>query len=85
MRRLSATLLNGPDEAGDLAQDAMTVALQKPPNVSVPIQPWLAGVVRNLARMRFRSSRRRQSREQTFYDEADAGAGGGNDAARSFA
>jgi len=27
------------DEAGDLAQDAMTVALQKPPNVSVPSQP----------------------------------------------
>jgi len=73
MRRLSATLLNGADDAGDLAQDAMAVALEKPPNVSVPIQPWLASVVRNLARMRFRSSQRRATREQAFCAEGETG------------
>ncbi len=66
--RLSRALVQDPADASDLAQDTMVAALTKPPSKRGPIKPWLAGVARNIARMRFRSATRRSSRERLAID-----------------
>jgi RNA polymerase sigma factor (sigma-70 family) len=62
VRRLARSLLG--DEGDDLAQDALAAALERPPRVAVDPRAWLTGVVRNLARMRFRSEARREKHER---------------------
>ncbi len=64
VRRLALALVRDPDEADELAQETWEVALIRPPRDAGPLRPWLAGVARNLARMRARSSGRRTRREQ---------------------
>lgn len=70
--KLARALVRDCADAGDLAQDTMEVALAKPPKSAGPIRPWLAGVARNLARMNYRSDKRRQVRELTAPLTAEA-------------
>ena len=56
VRRLALALVKNPDDADELAQETWEAALSRPPREAGPLRPWLAGVVRNLARMRARSS-----------------------------
>ncbi|MEM7310122.1 MAG: sigma-70 family RNA polymerase sigma factor [Planctomycetota bacterium] len=63
VRALAARLVSDSDAADDLTQDALVVALTSGVHVREP-QSWLAGVVRNLARRRYRSEGRRAAREQ---------------------
>jgi RNA polymerase sigma factor (sigma-70 family) len=64
MQRLARALTHGDAaEADDLTSDAVQVVLDKPPLLDGPVRPWLAGVLRNLARLRARSSARRRRRD----------------------
>jgi RNA polymerase sigma factor (sigma-70 family) len=65
VRRLALALVKNPDEADELAQETWEAALSRPPREAGPLRPWLAGVARNLARMRARSSGRRARREES--------------------
>jgi RNA polymerase sigma-70 factor (ECF subfamily) len=62
VRRLARALVRDPVAAEDVAQDAWIVAAEQAP----PEQrrPWLARVVKNLARTRWRGAVRREAREQ---------------------
>lgn len=71
VRRLAIALVRDPDAAGDLAQDAMEAAMASPPREAGPVRPWLGGVVRNLARMRWRTDARRRRREALAHDNDD--------------
>ncbi len=64
VRRLALALVRDPDAADELAQETWEAALARPPRDAGPLRPWLAGVARNLARMRARSSSRRARREE---------------------
>src|SRR5688572_11700551 len=63
MRRLAMALVHDPEEAKDLAQEGVSAALERPPLDDRPVRPWLAGVLRNLAKLRARGSGRRVRRE----------------------
>jgi RNA polymerase sigma-70 factor (ECF subfamily) len=65
VRRLALALVRDPDDADELAQETWEAALSRPPRESGPLRPWLAGVARNLARMRARASGRRTRREES--------------------
>lgn len=65
VRRLALALVKNPDDADELAQETWEAALARPPREAGPLRPWLAGVARNLARMRARSSGRRARREES--------------------
>ena len=65
VRRLALALVKNPDDADELAQETWEAALARPPREAGPLRPWLAGVARNLARMRARSSGRRVRREES--------------------
>ncbi len=65
VRRLALALVRNPDDADELAQETWEAALSRPPREAGPLRPWLAGVARNLARMRARSSGRRARREES--------------------
>ncbi|MEO7094797.1 MAG: sigma factor, partial [Polyangiales bacterium] len=67
LRRLARALMRN-DEADDLAQDAMLVATEHAPTDGRPLRPWLGRVMVNLARMRARSRRRRETRESKAAD-----------------
>jgi RNA polymerase sigma factor (sigma-70 family) len=62
LRRLAAYLVRG-DEGEELVQETWLAAVRRPPDPTRPARPWLAEVMRNLARMRHRSSRREKQRE----------------------
>jgi RNA polymerase sigma factor (sigma-70 family) len=63
MRRLALALVRDPDEADDLAQEGVAAALTRPPSTDRPVRPWLAGVLRKLAKLRARGRGRRARRE----------------------
>ncbi|MGE3454944.1 MAG: sigma-70 family RNA polymerase sigma factor, partial [Kofleriaceae bacterium] len=65
VRRLALALVRDPTDADELAQETWEAAVSRPPLEPGPLRPWLAGVVRNLARMRLRSSGRRVRREES--------------------
>jgi RNA polymerase sigma factor (sigma-70 family) len=65
VRRLALALVRDRDDADELAQETWEAALSRPPREAGPLRPWLAGVARNLARMRARSSGRRARREES--------------------
>ncbi|MGE3545381.1 MAG: sigma-70 family RNA polymerase sigma factor [Kofleriaceae bacterium] len=65
VRRLALALVRNPDDADELAQETWEAALSRPPREAGSLRPWLAGVARNLARMRARSSGRRARREES--------------------
>ncbi|HEU4412504.1 MAG TPA: sigma-70 family RNA polymerase sigma factor [Polyangiaceae bacterium] len=74
VRRLAATLTQGQDP-DDLAQETWLALLEAPPPEGASARPWLAGIARNLARMRRRGKGRRRRRE------AEAAAGTEHEAA----
>jgi RNA polymerase sigma-70 factor (ECF subfamily) len=64
LRGVARTLVHDLDDAEDLVQEAWVAAWRSPPPGDRPLRAWLRGVVRNLARMKARSERRRQDRER---------------------
>jgi DNA-directed RNA polymerase specialized sigma24 family protein len=58
----------GAQEADDLLQEALILALQKGRLPGRDLEPWLAGTIRNLAATARRSSMRRVRREAAFAD-----------------
>jgi len=63
VRSLAAALVGDAASAEDLVQDTWLAALHRPPPPDVPPRPWLARIVRNLARNRWRGEERRKRRE----------------------
>ncbi len=63
VRRLARSLVRDPDAAEDLAQDALVVALERPPRTGISLRGWIASVVRSLAIDRARSTEARSRRE----------------------
>src|SRR5882757_10102799 len=63
MRRLALALVHDADEAKDLAQEGVRAALARPPMADRPVRPWLAGVLRKLAKLRARGRARQARRE----------------------
>ncbi len=62
VRRLARALVRDPAAAEDVAQDAWIVAAEHAPPEQ--LRPWLARVVKNVARTRWRGAVRREAREQ---------------------
>jgi len=63
LRALAARLVRDPHGAEDLVQETWIAALEKPPEARTPLGPWLARVLRNLARNARRGEERRHARE----------------------
>ncbi|TAH39767.1 MAG: sigma-70 family RNA polymerase sigma factor [Planctomycetota bacterium] len=63
LRGLARGLARDVDAADDLAQDAALAALEDPSARRESLRAWLAGVLRNRARMRERSELRRRRRD----------------------
>ncbi len=64
-RALARRLVEDAGDAEDLVQEAYAVALEHSPSRGVPVRAWLARVLRNLARARWRARVRRELREWT--------------------
>lgn len=60
---LARRLANPAEDPDDLAQQTWLVALEQPDRSKTQSRAWLAGVLRNLRRMRLRGDRRRRARE----------------------
>jgi RNA polymerase sigma-70 factor (ECF subfamily) len=60
LRRLAGALLRDDAAADDAVQDTMAAALFHRPSADQPLRPWLATVLRNLARTRRRAAGYRQ-------------------------
>src|SRR5262245_29421694 len=74
LRRLAASLVGDAAQADDLVQDTWVAALRRPPSAERAPRPWLARVVRNLARNAGRDGARRRTREGFAQEErADPG------------
>jgi RNA polymerase sigma factor (sigma-70 family) len=71
-RELAAHLVRDAAAAEDLAQDALVVAIEKPPYADRPLRPWLAAVLRKLALARRRGDGRRSRREEAAGSAAAA-------------
>ena len=67
VRRLAHSLVRDPATADDVVQETFLAALERPPQVK-SARAWLAGVVRNRAKMRYRSESRRTRREATVAE-----------------
>lgn len=63
VRRIARSLVRDPDAADDLAQDALVVALERPPREGTSLRGWIATVVRTLAIDRARGTAARARRE----------------------
>ncbi|MBX3160167.1 MAG: sigma-70 family RNA polymerase sigma factor, partial [Deltaproteobacteria bacterium] len=61
--RALARRLVGSGAADDVVQETLIAAMHAPPDAERPPRPWLGRVLRNVARMRFRSESRRARRE----------------------
>jgi RNA polymerase sigma-70 factor (ECF subfamily) len=76
MRSLASSLVRDPLQADDLVQDAFVAAIERRERAPENLRGWLAGVLRNLARIEFRSAERRRRREElAARREATASAG----------
>ena len=64
VRGVAYALVRDASTADDLVQETWLAALRRPPDGDRPLRPWLAGVVRNLARQRRRGDARRERREE---------------------
>lgn len=71
LRRLAGGLVGDRTLADDLVQDTWVAALRRPPDDDRPITPWLARVVRNAARFRWRSDASRAVREAAAAANAE--------------
>jgi RNA polymerase sigma factor (sigma-70 family) len=63
LRRLAAYLARGAEEGEELVQETWLATARHPPDATRPARPWLAEVMRNLARMRHRRLSRQSARE----------------------
>jgi RNA polymerase sigma factor (sigma-70 family) len=72
LRRLAAGLVGDRALADDIVQDTFVAALRRPPAEDRPLRPWLARVVRNAARFRWRSDAHRTARETVAMRDAEA-------------
>jgi RNA polymerase sigma factor (sigma-70 family) len=63
LQRLAARLVE-PSSAEDLVQETWATAVRAQPDRSRPLRPWLAEVLRNLARMRARGAARWRTRAE---------------------
>src|ERR1700733_323031 len=73
MRRLAARLVNNTDDAEDLVQEALLVAVASPPQRPGRLDAWLRRVLCNLATHLGRRERERPARERmAARDEAQA-------------
>jgi RNA polymerase sigma factor (sigma-70 family) len=71
VRRLAGHLVRDPNTADDLAQETWMAAADNAVPQDVPLSTWLAGILRNLVRLRARSEARRSARERlAATDEA---------------
>jgi RNA polymerase sigma-70 factor (ECF subfamily) len=66
LRQLALGLVRGAADPEDLVQATYLAALRSPPERDLPIRRWLAQVLRNVWKMRVRSTTRRASRETEF-------------------
>lgn len=73
LRALAAGLVRDAAAADDLVQDTWVAALRRPPSTDRPVRPWLARVIRNAARFRWRSERHRAAREDGVAADAESG------------
>ncbi|MCU0724428.1 MAG: sigma-70 family RNA polymerase sigma factor [Planctomycetes bacterium] len=64
IRQLAGALARDESEADDVAQDALARALPPPRALAMDLRSWLAGITRNVFRMRRRTEARRLRREQ---------------------
>ncbi len=71
LRRLAASLVGDRAQADDLVQDTWVAALRRPPDLDRPARPWLARVVRNAARFRWRGETNRALREQAVAAQGE--------------
>ena len=69
MRRLAMSLVRDDAAADDLVQETWELALRHPPRAGQTPRPWLAQVLRNVMRAKFRSATRRVRREDTSVDK----------------
>jgi RNA polymerase sigma-70 factor (ECF subfamily) len=72
LRRLAASLVGDGAQAEDLVQDTWLAALRRPPRPDREARPWLARVVRNLARNTRRGRSRREAREGRAHEERES-------------
>lgn len=63
LKRIARALVSDGPAADDLVQEAYAAALERAPDAPGNLRAWMAGVVRNKARMRARSRARRSRRE----------------------
>lgn len=59
LRTLAMHLAVGSDVGDDAVQETWTAAIRRPPDPTLPAQPWLARVVHNFLRRRYRAEQRR--------------------------
>ncbi len=70
LQGLARRHVRGAQEADDLLQEALILALQKGRLPRRDLEPWLAGTIRNLAATARRGAMRRVRREAAFADLA---------------
>lgn len=63
MRSLATALLKDADVADELVQDALVLAVRRPPGSDRPLRPWLRTVLRNLAWKRLQGDADRRAIE----------------------
>ena len=66
LRHLALGLVRGSADPEDLVQATYLAALRSPPDSDQPVRRWLAQVLRNVWKMRMRSTTRRASRETEY-------------------
>jgi RNA polymerase sigma-70 factor (ECF subfamily) len=63
LQRMARALVGDPELARDAAQDTLVAALEHAPPAAEGLRPWLATVLRNQTRNRYRREQRRAERE----------------------
>ena len=71
-RALARRLVGDPDVAEDLVQETLVAGWKHPPALDRPLRPWLATVLRNLARSRGRGEGRARVRHDSWQADAAA-------------
>ena len=68
--RVALAMVKDSQAAQDLVQETMRRGLENPPADVTKVRPWIASVMRNVLRMRYRTSQRRDAREDRYAKEA---------------
>ena len=72
LHRLAVHIVHDDELAHDLVQETWLAALRSAPPSDEKVRPWLAGVLRNVARMSVRTAVRRRGRERAWVDDDEA-------------